>query len=259
MLYLILVFGHLLATSMALGAIVATDLRMLSKLAHDRVRIPPPNEFVARLVTIALVLLYLTGAGVLWIKSQQPEVLLNPKLQGKLVLVLLLTVNAVVLHRWTFPRLARGRSVGRWRAADWIVVVMPVALSNCLWMFCAFLGIARPWNDSMPMRDVLEIAATLYAVALVGVACVLGAASRQQPDEAGGPLKVFKRALAAIGRLGRDGSAVAHAAHAPKRPRRRSGRSRTDAGDSVIAKRRARTASERPQRVEPSTAALRRA
>src|SRR4051812_15115347 len=61
MLYLILVFGHLLATSMALGAIVATDLRMLSKLAHDRVRIPPPNEFVARLVTIALVLLYVTG------------------------------------------------------------------------------------------------------------------------------------------------------------------------------------------------------
>ena len=60
MLYLMLVFGHLLATSMALGAIVATDLRMLSKLAQDRVRIPPPNEFVARLVTIALVLLYVT-------------------------------------------------------------------------------------------------------------------------------------------------------------------------------------------------------
>ena len=150
----------------------------------------------------------------LWIKSQQPEALLNPKLQGKLVLVLLLTVNAVVLHRWTFPRLARGRSVGRWRAADWIVVVMPVALSNCLWMFCAFLGIARPWNDSMPMRDVLEIAATLYAVALVGVACVLAAASRPQPDEAGGSLKLFKRALASIGRLGQDRNTAAAAENA---------------------------------------------
>src|SRR5689334_1528317 len=167
MLYLMLVFGHLLATSMALGAIVATDLRMLSKLAQDRVRIPPPNEFVARLVTIALVLLYLTGAGMLWSKSGDRD-WLNPKLQGKLLLVLLLTFNAVVLHRWTFPRLARGRSVGRWHVADWAVVVMPVALSNCLWMFCAFLGIARPWNESMPVRDVLVIAATLYAIALVG-------------------------------------------------------------------------------------------
>ena len=218
MLYLMLVFGHLLATSMALGAIVATDLRMLSKLAHDRVRIPPPNEFVARLVTIALVLLYVTGAGMLWIKSQQPEPLLNPKLQGKLLLVLLLTINAMVLHRWTFPRLARGRSVGRWRSADWIVVVMPVALSNCLWMFCAFLGIARPWNDSMPLREVLEIAATLYAVALFGVACVLAAASRQQPDEAGGPVRFFKRALASIGRLGQDRHAAAQAESAATRP-----------------------------------------
>ena len=176
MLYLMLVFGHLLATSMALGAIVATDLRMLSKLAQDRVRIPPPNEFVARLVTIALVLLYLTGAGMLWTKSGDRD-WLNPKLQGKLLLVLL-TFNAVVLHRWTFPRLARGRSVGRWHVADWVVVVMPVALSNCLWMFCAFLGIARPWNESMPVRDVLVIAATLYAIALVGVGCVLAAAAR---------------------------------------------------------------------------------
>jgi hypothetical protein len=84
---------------------------MLSKLAHDRVRIPPPNEFVARLVTIALVLLYLTGAGMLWIKSQQPEVLLNPKLQGKLVLVLLLTVTPWSCTAGPSQRLARGRSV----------------------------------------------------------------------------------------------------------------------------------------------------
>ena len=260
MLYLMLVFGHLLATSMALGAIVATDLRMLSKLAQDRVRIPPPNEFVARLVTIALVLLYVTGAGMLAIKSQQPEPLLNPKLQGKLVLVLLLTLNAVVLHRWTFPRLARGRSVGRWRAADWVVVVMPVALSNCLWMFCAFLGIARPWNHSMPMREVLEIAATLYAVALIGVGCVLAAASRPQTDAAGGPVKLFKRALAAIGRLGQDGQAAAADAAATKRPRRRSARPRADAIDSVFARRRAAVPGARPERAEPTAAgALRRA
>jgi hypothetical protein len=267
MLYLMLVFGHLLATSMALGAIVATDLRMLSKLAHDRVRIPPPNEFVARLVTIALVLLYVTGAGMLAIKSQQPEPLLNPKLQGKLLLVLLLTINAVVLHRWTFPRLARGRSVGRWRLADWAVVVLPVALSNCLWMFCAFLGIARPWNHSMAIGDVLQIAATLYAAALVGVGCVLAAASRPQADGAAGPLKHFKHALASIGRLGQNGQAAAQAA-AAKKPRRRSNRSsrpdvmdstfvkrRAEALDSRFARRRAATAGTRAERLGPATAA----
>src|SRR5450432_585118 len=106
MFHILLVFAHLLATSMALGAIVATDLRLLSKLGQDRVRIPPPNEFVSRLVTVSLLLLYLTGAGLLWIGSrEQADFLQNPKLQGKLILVLLLTINAFVLHRVTFPRL----------------------------------------------------------------------------------------------------------------------------------------------------------
>jgi hypothetical protein len=29
-----------------------------------------------------------------------------------------------------------------------------VALSNSLWMYCAFLGIARPWRYSMPFAEV---------------------------------------------------------------------------------------------------------
>jgi hypothetical protein len=221
MLYLMLVFLHLLATSMALGAIVATDLRMLSKLAQDRVRIPPPNEFVARLVTIALVLLYATGAGMVWIGTQGNPDFLNPKLQGKLVLVALLTFNALVLHRYTFPRLARGRSVSRWRPIDWAVVVLPVSLSNCLWMFCAFLGIARPWNHSMPMRDVLEIAAALYLLALFGVGIVLAAASRQGAEGRRNVLvALLKTALASVGNLGKQ-----NLHQEPKRRRSRSARS----------------------------------
>ena len=194
MLYMMLVFGHLLATSMALGAIVATDLRMLSKLSHDKVRIPPPNEFVARLVSIALVLLWATGAGMVWLGLRGNPDFLTPKLQGKLVLVLLLTFNAFALHRFTFPRLARGRSLGRWRASDWLVIVPPVALSNCLWMFCAFVGIARPWNQTMQMQDILEIAGALYLVALVGVGLVLAAAARA--SSGGGSAGLHRRAQA---------------------------------------------------------------
>ena len=119
MLYLLLVFAHLLAASMALGAIVATDLRLLSKLAQDRVRIAPPNEFVARLVMVALLVLWVTGAAIVAHGLlERADYLGNPKLQAKILLVALLTLNAVVLHRVTFPRLARGRSVARWRASD---------------------------------------------------------------------------------------------------------------------------------------------
>jgi hypothetical protein len=213
MLYMLLVFGHLLATAMALGAIVATDLRMLSRLAHDRVRIPPPNPFVARLVTIGLVLLWATGAGIVAIGLQRDAGFLTPKLQAKLVLVVLITVNAWLLHRLTFPRLARGRRVARWRLADYVIVAPPVALSNALWLFCAFLGIARPWNGTHALPEVLAVAAVVYAVALLVVVAVLAVAgSAPSYGRLGVALWEVKCALAAVGALGRDEHAHERAA-----------------------------------------------
>jgi len=204
LLHMLLVFGHLLAASMALGAIVATDLRLLSKLSQDKVRIAPPNPFVARIVMLALLLLYATGGAILIIGlDQRPDYLDNPKLQAKIGLVIVLTLNAFVLHHVTFPRLARGRRVPRWNLVDWIVVALPVAISNFLWLFCAFLGIARPWNYSMPLRDILEIAAALYLVVQFGVFAILGTAGRNvQPDHRGWADRLA-RSLAAVGSLGR--------------------------------------------------------
>lgn len=204
MLHMLLVFGHLLAASMALGAIVATDLRLLSKLSQDKVRIAPPNPFVARIVMFALLLLYATGGAiVIQGVAERPDYLDNPKLLVKIGLVVLLTLNAFVLHHVTFPRLARGRRVPRWTIVDWIVVAVPVATSNFLWMFCAFLGIARAWSYTTPARDILEIAAALFLVVQCGVVTILAMAGRRvQPDHNGWADRLA-RSLAAVGSLGR--------------------------------------------------------
>ncbi len=205
MFYMLLVFGHVLATSMALGAIVATDLRMLSKLSQDRVRIPPPNDFVARLVTVALIGLYATGIGMVSIGLfRHADYLMNEKLLAKFVIVALLTVNAVVLHRYTFPRLARGRSVSRWKTLDWLVIAVPVAASNSMWMYCAFLGIARPWNNAVSMREVLEVAALIFVFALAVVCTVLATAGRSRRSGAPPLIDVLKRSLASVGSLGKS-------------------------------------------------------
>ena len=204
-LYMLLVFGHLLAASMALGAIVATDLRLLSKLSQDKVRIAPPNQFVVRIVMVALLLLYVTGGAIVWHGlGERADYLDNPKLQAKIGLVVLLTLNAFLLHYVTFPRLARGRRVARWHLSDWIVVAVPVAISNFLWMFVAFLGIARPWNYSTPMRDILEIAAVLYVVAQIGVFTILATAARRVVPDSRGWADRLARSLAAVGSLGRS-------------------------------------------------------
>ena len=203
MLHLALVYCHFLAAALALGAIVATDLRLLSKLAQDRVRIAPPNEFVARIVVVSLAVLYLTGGAIVLRGAlDQPGYLANPKLQAKVLLVLLLTLNAWVLHRITFPRLARGRRIARWRALDWIAISMPVAASNALWLFVAFLGVARGWNDAMPLGDVLAAFAIVYLLAQSAICAILVIAGRPIDPAERRWTDVVRRALASVGELG---------------------------------------------------------
>lgn len=200
MLKLLLLFAHLLGTSLALGAIVATDIRLLRRLADDRVRIAPPNPFVMRLITIALTVLYLTGGALvaLGLLDDPTYVSGNPKLQAKLILVALLSINALVLHHYTFPGLARGRRVARWKVGDFMRVALPVALSNCLWMYCAFLGIARPWSRTVSMGFVLGTAGWLFVAALAGVTAILVIAAQDRTDAEPGWIDALKRRIDAL-------------------------------------------------------------
>ena len=197
---LLLLFAHLLGTSLALGAIVATDIRLLRRLADDRVRIAPPNPYVIRLITLALLLLLATGGAMLLIGiSEQPDYLsANPKMQAKLILVALLAINALVLHRFTFPGLARGRRVSRWKPLDFLRVAVPVALSNCLWMYCAFLGIARPWSYHTSMEFVLGTALWLFAAMLALVTSLLVIAAQDRTGAEPGWIDAVKRQLGAL-------------------------------------------------------------
>ena len=196
---LLLLFAHLLGTSLALGAIVATDIRLLGKLADERVRIAPPNPFVMRLITLALGVLYATGTALVVLGLiADPDYLANPKLQAKLILVVLLSINALVLHRYTFPGLARGRRVARWKLRDFLRVAVPVSLSNCLWMYCAFLGIARPWNNTVSLGFVLGTAGWLFAAALAGITTLLALAAQDRTDTEPGWIDGLKRQLGAL-------------------------------------------------------------
>jgi hypothetical protein len=196
---LLLLFAHLLGTSLALGAIVATDLRLLGKLADARVRIAPPNPFVMRLIALALLLLYATGAALIGLGlADDPQTLSNPKLQAKLILVAVLSVNALVLHRYTFPGLAHSRRVARWKWPDFLRVAVPVSLSNCLWMYCAFLGIARPWNFHVSLGFVLGTGAWLFAATLAAITAVLAIAAQDRTGCEPGWIDAVKRRLGAI-------------------------------------------------------------
>jgi hypothetical protein len=103
-----------------------------------------------------------------------------------------------VLHRITFPGLAHGRRVARWKFGDFMRVALPVSLSNCLWMYCAFLGIARPWNSSASLGFVLGTAAWLAAATLAAISALLMIAAQDRTGEKPGWIDGVKRRLGAL-------------------------------------------------------------
>jgi hypothetical protein len=182
MMHAFIVYIHLIATCAAIGTIVSTDLRLLVKVLGYRVVLPKPERFETVMISVALVTLYVTGAALVWLGLQgNPNYLDNQKLQAKLMLVALLTVNAFFLHLEVFPILELSKPVSRWSYLEWTTVAAGVSLSNCIWMFCAFLGIARSWNNVVSLTFVLYIAVACWAVMFVMVNTVLLLASRNQP------------------------------------------------------------------------------
>ena len=178
----LLVFLHLLATCAAIGTIVITDVRLVAKMMGYRVVIAPPERFETMMVSVSLVLLYLSGITLVVLGvMDRPDYLANGKLQAKFVLVGLLTLNAFFLHFRAFPVLGLSRPVSEWTVAQWLTVSASVSISNSLWFFCAFLGVARPWNFTVSLWFVLGIALLASAGAFLLVNTVLALGSRDRP------------------------------------------------------------------------------
>jgi hypothetical protein len=196
MMHAFIVYIHLIATCAAIGTIVSTDLRLFVKVLGYRVVLPKPERFETVMISAALVTLYVTGAALVWLGLEgNPHYLDNQKLQAKLMLVVLLTANAFFLHLKVFPILERSKPVSRWSYLEWTTVAAGVSLSNCIWMFCAFLGIARSWNNVVSLKFVLYIAVAGWAAMFVVVNAVLLLASRNLPKRESDWLDSLKASL----------------------------------------------------------------
>lgn len=178
----LIVYVHLIATCAAIGTIVITDLRLAAKALGYKVVIPRPERFETSMITLALAVLYLTGATLVYLGLQNdPHFFNNEKVLAKIILVGLLSINAFVLHRAVFPILGRSKPVSRWSKLDWGTVAGSVSLSNSLWFFSAFLGIARIWNGTVSTGFVLSVAAAAWFTVFVLVNILLSLASRDEP------------------------------------------------------------------------------
>jgi hypothetical protein len=88
--------------------------------------------------------------------------------------------------------------VARWKLGDFLRVALPVALSNGLWMYCAFLGIARPWSNTVSMGFVLGTGVWVVAAALAAVTTLLAIAAQDRTGQKPGWIDRVKHRLSSL-------------------------------------------------------------
>jgi hypothetical protein len=154
-----LLFVHVVTFAMTLAAVLREDLRLVQTQRIDAPRL----LHTARAVSIGLSVLWASGLMLVAIDAATSAGpwLPSAKLQAKLIVVSVLTVNGWALHAWVFPRLWGGAvriDRGLWPAAAL------GALSSASWVTASFVGVARVVSPWLPLAGFMALYGTVVAV-----------------------------------------------------------------------------------------------
>ncbi|MBM3117143.1 hypothetical protein [Jeongeupia naejangsanensis] len=172
---LLLVYPHLIACCVAIGATVLADLKIMGQRTGpgDRALL----QLVSRVVLVALGVLWCTGLSIIvldfghWPGWQ--ELIAKPKLISKLFVVCVLTLNGAALHHYALPRLLpTSMERAKLCRTQRLRLACIGGVSAASWAFAAFLGVARPLVGKLSTAGFLG----LYLGALM-VALAIGVAS----------------------------------------------------------------------------------
>jgi hypothetical protein len=136
-------FIHVIVFALTLSAVLREDWRLLVTRRIDTPRLVR----AARAVSIGLAMLWSSGLALVALSAATSDGPWMPsvKLQAKLIVVSVLTVNGWALHAWVFPRLW-GVAV-RINRSLWPAAALG-AISSASWVTASFVGVARvvsPW------------------------------------------------------------------------------------------------------------------
>jgi hypothetical protein len=178
MLKTLIVYVHLLATAFALVELLKFDFRLLRKL-HQPLTVEDRQhlQHVRITINLSLALLWITGIGLVVLGAlEAPAVTLaNEKLWMKILAVLLLTLNGILVHRVAVRWLVPGLVIGQIPLAQQQLLFGMGTISTVSWLFAAFLGIARIWNNNVRIEELLVLYGALLIAAMVMVNILLAA------------------------------------------------------------------------------------
>lgn len=175
---------HVLAFAAGLGGAICADLFLLSRAVFRPIQqnTLATVHLIGNIVMVGLVLLWSTGVMLVAIAyANNPAVMLNEKLWVKVFVVVILTLNAAVIHGVAMPTL--DNQIGR-RFFDGIplgrrfVLVAAGGVSTVSWLFLTMLGVAKELDRTTPAYQLLACYYGALLAALVPLAALAILAGR---------------------------------------------------------------------------------
>ena len=148
---------------------------------------PDHIDYLQKVVSGSLVVLWLTGIAIISLDASQKgwEYFLNPKLQAKIAIVVLLTVNGFFLHRSILPLMKKAGSLLDLPLDYRFLAMFSGAVSAVSWFYAAMLGIARPLNWTYSLTEILAAYPVLIAGGFLGMLALAAWARRRSRDGKG--------------------------------------------------------------------------
>ncbi len=173
-----LVYAHLIACCAAIGLILMSDIAMVRQLisGDPRERMDPKHlQELQNTVAMALAALWATGVAIIALDSSFKgwEYFANPKLQAKITVVCLLTLNGVLLHHRVLPLMMKAGSLLNLSFSQRSFAVFAGAVSGVSWFYAALLGVGRPLNWKYSLAEILAAYPALIAGGFVGLMMLL--------------------------------------------------------------------------------------
>jgi hypothetical protein len=173
-----LIYAHLIACCAAIGLILMSDIAMVRQLisGDPRERMDPKHlQELQNTVAMALVALWATGAAIVALDASFKGwgYFANPKLQAKIAVVCLLTLNGVLLHHRVLPLMKKAGSLLNLSFSQRSFAVFAGAVSGVSWFYAAMLGVGRPLNWKYSLAEILAAYPALIAGGFVGLMLLL--------------------------------------------------------------------------------------
>lgn len=171
------VYLHLVACCVAIGTVFMSDLRMVRSLLAAEDQTVDGDHLASLQTTVGrcLLALWITGAVLIGmdISVKGWSVLANPKIQAKIAVVALLTLNGFALHGIVLPALRRVNCILHLNMSMRQFAALTGAISGVSWLYAAALGVGRPLNWKYSLGEIMMAYPAFIAAGFMGMTALM--------------------------------------------------------------------------------------